>query len=223
MEKKYVYYMRCSTRMQGESKLGLQSQKTFLKHFFNDGPVMAEFVEVGSGTSAHNRPKLQEAIKLCQDNGYYLAVAKIDRLGRNTEEALAIFRTLSHRIVSADIPMLDEFSLTLYMAIATREALLCSLRTKGALTEKRKRQGEWRKGNQLFLNGEANKRSIASNKEKAERNPNNQRALAFLRNIDRSKKTLQQIADELNESGFQTSRGKEFKAQTVSMLLKRAA
>ena len=71
-------------------------------------------------------------------------MAKIDRLSRDTEQSLSIYRNLDGRLNSCDIPHLDKFTLTLFMAIADRERELIGLRTKQALDQKRKWVGEWR-------------------------------------------------------------------------------
>ena len=84
---------------------------------------------------------MQAAISLCKSRGATLVVAKVDRLSRDTEQALAIYRELDERLESCDIPNLDNFTLKLFMAIADRERKLISIRTKAALVEKVKRSG----------------------------------------------------------------------------------
>lgn len=216
-----VFYLRVSTKRQGESGLGLQAQKSFLNHFYKDHDVIGEFIEVQSGGDFNNRPKLKEAIELCQKENATLCVAKICRLRRNTECALKIYRQLNQRLESCDIPSLDEIPLTLFSALSTRKNTLIQLRTKMALDEKKKRDGEWRKGNQDFKNGNASIKGVQANKARTKLNQNNQRALAFLTNIEIKGKTLKFLADTLNSNGFKSSRGGVFYPSTIKMLLGR--
>jgi len=68
-----------------------------------------------------------------------MGVAKIDKLSRKTEQALQIYSELQARLESCDIPNLDKFTLTLFMAIADQERKLIGLRSKATLDEKRKK------------------------------------------------------------------------------------
>ena len=54
-----------------------------------------------------------------------------------TEGALSIYNELDKRLVSCDIPNLDKFTLTIFMAIADREKELIGIRTKAALKAKK--------------------------------------------------------------------------------------
>jgi len=189
---KYITYYRVSTKKQGESGLGLEAQQAYINHFVSQEQVVKSFVEVESAKSLLNRPKLKEAVQLCKENGYTLAIAKIDRLSRTTEDALKIFSTLKGRLFSCDVPNLDKFTLTLFMAIADRERELISIRTKAALDAKKGRTGEWRVS-QL----------TAADRKKSLRD---------------QKLTFAAIADRLNSEGFKSSRGKEFKPMTVRRL-----
>ena len=57
--------------------------------------------------------------------------------------------------------------------------------------------------------------------EKANENPNNKRAVAMLRILVKEGKTLQQMADILNDEGFTTSMGNKFRASTIYKIIKR--
>jgi DNA invertase Pin-like site-specific DNA recombinase len=217
--KSIVVYYRVSTKKQGESGLGLEAQRTYVKHFYPQEPL-AEFTEKLSGKDVANRPQLQQAIELCKKHNATLVVAKIDRLSRNTEQALRIYSDLSGRLESCDIPNLDKFTLTLFMAIADRERELISLRTKAALDEKRKHVGEWRKGSTAFRSGVASPMGVIARKEKASANANNKRAAAYVKSLRDSKEkpTWRQIAEQLNTCGFKTSKGGAFQATQAMRL-----
>lgn len=81
MKTKFVAYYRVSTQKQGNSKLGLEAQKsTVLNHLKGVAPV-AEFVYIESGTKkGNNRTEVDEAIQYCKANNAKLVIAKLDRL-----------------------------------------------------------------------------------------------------------------------------------------------
>lgn len=114
----YVLYFRVSTKRQEESGLGLEAQRAYIEHFYSGRKVIGEFTDIKSGKDVENRPELGKAVALCKKEKAVLVVAKIDRLSRNTEQALSIYRELDGRLESCDIPNLDKFTLTLFMAIA---------------------------------------------------------------------------------------------------------
>ncbi len=89
-------------------------------------------------------------------------------------------KVLVGRLQSCDIPNLDKFTLTLFMAIADRERELIGIRTKAALTEKRKRDGEWRKGSMAFREKLAVNKAVSAIQDNAAKNENNRRARALL-------------------------------------------
>ena len=55
-------------------------------------------------------------------------------------------------------------------------------------------------------------------KEKASSNPNNQKARKLVNLLRKNGKSLRQIAEELNEAGFKTSRGNQFGPEQVRRL-----
>jgi DNA invertase Pin-like site-specific DNA recombinase len=225
---RYVFYFRVSTKKQGESGLGLDAQRTYIEHFYgaytdvsrssNGKKVIGEFTETMSGKDVVSRPELKKAIALCKKENATLVVAKIDRLSRNTEDALMIYRELDGRLESCDIPNLDKFTLTLFMAIADRERELIGIRTKAALVEKRKRIGEWRQASLPFKDKTAVVKSGEVIKSKAKGNENNKRAAALIRSYREKGMNWLTIAGELNNAGFKTSRGKTFQAIQVQRI-----
>ncbi len=79
---KYVAYLRVSTTRQGTSGLGLDAQREIIRNYLQGESPISEFVEIESGRKT-DRPKLQEALKLCRREKATLIVAKLDRLSRN--------------------------------------------------------------------------------------------------------------------------------------------
>jgi DNA invertase Pin-like site-specific DNA recombinase len=215
---KYIAYYRVSTKKQGKSGLGLESQKAIIAHFTNGHEIIKEYTDILSG-STMERPQLQEAITECTKNGYTLIVAKIDRLSRTTEHALEIYATLNSRLTSCDVPNLDKFTLTIFMAIADREKELVRIRTIAALAAK-KAKG-FKLGTPGNLTDSGRRNAWKANKAKAARNENNMRALMLIYEYRDKGMILQDIADRLNGNGFKTSTGSQFMPVTVKRLYDR--
>jgi DNA invertase Pin-like site-specific DNA recombinase len=215
MPEDYIIYYRVSTKKQGDSGLGLAAQKAYINHFLTPEQIQAEFTEVQSGKNIQQRPVLQQAIEYCIQHNCTLAVAKIDRLSRKTEDALWIYEQLKGKLYSCDIPNLDKFTLTLFMAMADRERELIGIRTKQALDAKKAQCGEWR--NSTFSKAVRDK-GIQAIQQKSKSNPNNQRAMQIVILYKEKGWTLQAIAKALNQNGFRTSTNKLFHKTTVKRL-----
>jgi DNA invertase Pin-like site-specific DNA recombinase len=227
MKTNIIIYTRVSTKRQGDSGLGLEAQHAYINYFVTSHDkynVIQSYTEVASGNSIEckKRPMLCEALKLCIDNGYTLVVAKIDRLSRRTEDALNMFSQLGGRLISCDIPNLDKFTLTLYMAISDREREMISIRTKQALQSKKARNGKIKNSEQganNLLKTNAQAKAVEANIYKAKNNENNQRAKDIVKLLSSQGLNLQQIADYLNKRKFKSSQGYLFQKNTVRRLL----
>ena len=207
-----------STKKQGESGLGLEAQRAYIDHFYKDKPILAEFTDVRSGKTIHKRLELQKALALCKKERATLVVAKIDRLSRNTENALHIYKELGERLESCDIPNLDKFTLTLFMAIADRERVRISIRTQQAIEARRVRVGEWRVGGPNAKKAAAGLKGAQLVKEMADDNENGRRASALISMLRSSGKSYEEIAEQLNLAGFKTPRGSDFHKVQVRRL-----
>ena len=218
----YVAYLRVSTQKQGYSGLGLDAQKEIIQNYLSDKIPIAEYIEIESGRKTdRGRPKLKEALDLCRKTGAKLIVAKLDRLARNVAFLSQLLES-DVDIVFCDFPQANKMVLHILAAISQYEAELVATRTKQALAAK-KAQG-YTLGNPEHLMDkldEAVAKSVETNKRKAEENPNNKRAAAMLKVLAKEGKTLQEMADYLNEQGFTTSRGFKFTRSSVHVLLKR--
>lgn len=218
----YVAYLRVSTQKQGYSGLGLEAQKEIIQKYLSHKNPIAEYIEIESGRKTdRGRPKLKEALELCRKTGANLIVAKLDRLARNVAFLSQLLES-DVDIVFCDFPQANKIVLHILAAISQYEAELVATRTKQALAAK-KAQG-YTLGNPEHLMDkldEAIAKSVETNKRKAEENPNNRRAAAMLRVLVKEGKTLQEMADYLNEQGFTTSKGYKFTRSSVHVLLKR--
>jgi DNA invertase Pin-like site-specific DNA recombinase len=210
-----------STKRQGESGLGLEAQRAYIKHFYSGKKVIGEFIDIKSGKDVDNRPELQKAIALCKKEKAVLVVAKIDRLSRNTEQALSIYQELDGRLESCDLPNLDEFTLTVFIAITDRERELISIRTRQALTAKKKRDGEWRRPGKGLADPDILGRSVRTITGTAAANENNRRAAETIAEKRKLGMSWSAIAALLNKTGFLTARGKQFQAVQVKRIFQR--
>jgi DNA invertase Pin-like site-specific DNA recombinase len=214
----YVGYFRVSTKVQGESKLGLEGQLAIVEHFASE-QYAACFRDIASGKSTNGREGLKAAIKLCKTGDHTLVVAKADRLSRSVRDALEIFDDLEGRLMCCDVPNTDRFTLTLIFAVAERERELISIRTKAALEAKRQREGRQRiNGNPQHLTDEVRAAGRAARTKRALAKNHQARILAH--EMRSNGRTLAYIADKLNQSEITTSRGAQFQATSVARLLK---
>ena len=218
----YVAYLRVSTQKQGFSGLGLEAQKEIIQNFLYDKNPIAEYIEVESGRKTDKgRPKLKEALEVCRKTGAKLIVAKLDRLARNVAFLSQLLES-DVDIVFCDFPQANKMVLHILAAISQYEAELVATRTKQALAAKKARGAVLGNPDHLLENlDSAIAKSVETNKRKAEENPSNKRAAAMLKVLAKEGKTLQEMADYLNEQGFTTSKGYKFTRSAVLVLLKR--
>lgn len=220
--KKFISWRRVSTKKQGSSGLGLEAQKDIIDYFVKSekGELVADFEEVYTGTELSGCTELRKAISMCKQLDATLIIAKSDRF-RSTIEALQILEEVGEdRIMFCDLPHTDKFTLTLFFAIAEREALLISLRTKAALKAKKERGeltgGACRKGDYTDSLESARKASAQSRREQAQNNVANKEFREFIEDWEQihgkitANTDFQPIADKLNERGKTTSTGLPF-------------
>ncbi len=245
--KKFISYRRVSTDKQGASGLGLEAQADIINYFVerDGGKMIEDFSEVHSGKDLTECRELRKAIAAAKKNDAVLIIAKTDRF-RNVSQALEVLDLMGEgNIMFCDLPHTDRFTLTLFFALAERERLITSIRTKQALKAKKER-GE-RLGSPLFVGrpGETiedaeerkekadNVREIATQKAAksrrgaADNNPNNVRAWAAIEGkrakaaTEGKSVSLQELADFLNANNFTTSTGGSFNKMAVKRLQQR--
>lgn len=214
---KYIAYYRVSTKRQGESQLGLKAQKHAVERFISPEMIDKEFTEVETGTSKKYRPILNEAIELCKNTGATLIIAKLDRLARNVSFVSSLMDS-KVKFKAVDMPQANELTIHIMSAIAQHEAKAISKRVKEGLAQSTKKLGT-----PANLTEEARLRGLESIRHKAKNNPNNKRALAFIKIMPYKEMKLRELAEELNSNGFKTSTGKDFGTTQVIRLLKKIA
>lgn len=135
METKYVSWRRVSTFKQNRSGLGLAAQADIIDYFIkrDGGCLIADYSECYTGKDLNGCIELRKAIAHAKREKAILIIAKSDRF-RNCQEALGVLDEMGEgNIEFCDIPHTDRFTLTLFFALAEREALIVSIRTKQAL------------------------------------------------------------------------------------------
>ena len=188
--KKFVSWRRVSTKRQGSSGLGLEAQKEIIRYFVERecGELVADFKECYTGTDLNGCTELKKAIALAKDNDAVLIIAKTDRF-RNTIEALQVYDDMGDgNIMFCDLPHTDKFTLTLFFALAEREALIVSIRTKQALAAKKAR-GEalggatdaWRDAYDAKSDEQKHQEGVAKGRTKNARHLESRDVQAFLK------------------------------------------
>ena len=213
---RYVAYFRVSTARQGQSGLGLEAQQAAVLRFLpSDAIRVADFVEVESGRKSA-RPQLAAAIALAQREGAVLLVAKLDRLARSVA-FLATLMESRVRFQAVDLPAADEFTLHILAAVAQKEAAAISSRTRDALAAKKARG--FQLGTPANLTPAARALGLAARQANAQANVRNRQAAQLATLLKANGATLRAIADQLNQSGYCTRRGKAFHPMGVQRLL----
>ena len=171
MAKKYISWRRVSTFKQNKSGLGLEAQKEIIRYFVerDGGELIADYSECYTGKELSGCIELRKAMAHAKKEGAILVIAKTDRF-RNCQEALGILDEMGEgRIEFCDLPHSDRFTLTLFWALAEREALITSIRTRQALAAKKARGEKTGGASQAWLESYASKSNEQKHKESMER------------------------------------------------------
>lgn len=215
--KNFVAYYRVSTQKQGNSGLGLHAQRSTVKNYIgSSNSLLGEYTEIESGKN-DKRTELQKAIGYAKTNNATLVIAKLDRLSRN---ASFIFQLRDSNVdfTCCDIPDANTMTIGIFALLAQQEREMISERTKKALKAK-KAQGHTLGKPENFTNA-MRKKGREAHHDKAVENENNRRAYSFIQVLRKQKATYRFIAQKLNESGFKTSRGNIFYANSIRQIEK---
>jgi len=211
----YVCYYRVSTRAQGRSGLGLSDQQAIASRYLREeDKLVGEFTEIESGRKS-DRPKLIEAIRVCQQQGAKLLIAKLDRLSRNVAFVMTL-RDSGVNFVACDLPDANTLTVGMMVTFAQYEAE----RTRAALAQK-KAQG-FKLGKPENLTQESIQKGEEVRRQNAAFHKANIQATELSQLYRNQGLTYAQIAEKLNQNHFQTRRNKQFDGTTVYRLLKRA-
>lgn len=223
---KWIAYYRTSTKSQ---HLGLKAQQMKVQQAAQEsGATILEEIEEQESGKECNRPGLNRAMALARKHGATLVVAKHDRISRDLAFAANTVLKSDVNFKILNFPpeaMTDPLLFGVYYGMAQREAQLISERTKDALA-KLKAQGVVLgnpNGARAIIKDEVKAKSAESKRRKADENANNVAASNEIKRFATTgvKRTLQAIADHLNNNGFYTSTGREHTRKSVQLLCKR--
>lgn len=248
---KLIGLVRVSTRMQGESGLGLDAQRAAIEGYraSTGGILLRSYTEIESGKhdDIESRPQLRAALADAGLARARLVIAKLDRLVRSTS-VMAYIKRSGVPFTACDNPYANELTIDILVAVAANEARMISQRTKDALKAYRagnrisKRVREMypdgvppeiaeatagKLGAQLpqcrNLKGEAQKQGTIAAAEARRR-----RAAESYRHLEPTMHQLrgdglsfQAIADRLNELGHRTAGDRPWSRGQVKRILDR--
>lgn len=229
--KKFVSWRRVSTKKQEKSGLGLEAQKDIISHFVNTekGELIADFCEAYTGKDLNGCIELKKAIEFSKANDAILIIAKSDRF-RNTIEALQIYDEMGEgKIYFCDLPHTDKFTLTIFFALAEREAMLISIRTKAALAvQKRKieqeggfysKSGNWCTSLGGTTTGQAKGGKVNGEKRRKEAmNDEKNNMIAAMLEGCNTPQDIDKVVERLNARGIRTHSGLEFTRNRLTAL-----
>ncbi|SFQ83016.1 recombinase family protein [Hymenobacter arizonensis] len=212
----YILYLRVSTQRQGLSGLGLEGQRLIAHRSLQPGDrILAEYIEVESGRK-NNRPEMAKVIVQTRGLGATLLVAEMSRLARSVYFTSKLMEE-KVRFKACDIPNADEFTINILAAVAQKAAKDISESTKRGLSAKKARGFTLGQPQNFTAASRALGRAMVRlNAQEAVPNKQARRLASLLR---RDGMTLAAIAQELNEHGYRTSRGRTFRKSTVHRLL----
>ena len=212
---KYVVLLRVSSTKQGADGNGIQAQRRdinlFLQHQ-EDPVVVAELVEVESGAEV-NRPVLDQAIRLCQEEKATLLVQKVDRLSRDLERLARIVKMKDVPIRVACLPNADNFQIHLFGCLASQEREFISQRTRAAMASAKARGIKFGNPKLAELN--------RTRKNQAKKTANSIAPIVLP--LRQKGMTLQEIANTLNAMGVKTTKGNELYPMQVKRIIERAS
>ena len=223
-----VGYHRVSTDAQSKSGLGLEAQQLAVQDHAERQAckLIASYTEIETGKrdTLDNRPELRKAIAHAKRSGATLVVAKLDRLTRSVA-VLSMLQTSGVDFVACDNPYANRITIQILAAVAEDEVRRISERTKAALAAYKCR------GGRLGASRTQSRNLTTEARERGARNAGRivktkaDEAYADIadnvRNLRAGGKTLQQIAEELNQNGHTTRRGKPWNPMQVRRVLLR--
>lgn len=136
----FVGYIRCSTKRQSASGLGLDAQTLMIEQYVEsqgNSKVVKVFTEVESGGN-NDRSILNECLAFAKSRNLTLVVARLDRLSRSVKLIAGLLDS-GINFVIADNPNANKLTIGLLSCVAQYEREIVSLRIKEALFQAKQR------------------------------------------------------------------------------------
>ncbi|ALG70095.1 hypothetical protein VY88_09455 [Azospirillum thiophilum] len=216
---RYVAYYRVSTRDQGRSGLGLDAQRAAVQRFLrDDDTLVAEHQDIETG-KRDDREGLGQALRACRIYNAVLLIARLDRLSRNIAFVTRLMAD-GVQFVSVDNPAINELTVHILAAVAEAERKAISERTRLALAAAKARGTKL--GNPANLKGqdEGRQRGAAAVAAQAAKRAADLRDVIAAIQAD-GVTSRRGIARELNRRGIRSTRGQDWSAGQVHVLLGR--
>lgn len=210
---KYITYFRVSTQRQGQSGLGMEAQQAAVDSYLLNigGEVVGSYQDIESGKN-NKRTGLDNALRRCRLTGATLLIAKLDRLSRNKAFLFSMMESKA-KFVCADMPEANEMTLGFMALIADYEGKAISTRTKAALAAAKARGVKL--GNIGNLTNTDTTAAVKANQTRAQsRNAEMFQVITELEQ-EHGKQTLAAMAGLLNDAGYTTTRGANWRASSV--------
>ena len=212
----FVAYFRVSTTKQGESGLGLDSQRGAVADYVSrsgGGIVLADFTDIESGAK-DDRPELLKALRKCRLTGATLLIAKLDRLSRNRRFLMELADSKLN-FVAVDMPEANSLTVGILACMADYERQLISERTKAALKAAKERGTVLGNPNlQAVRNSDTTAAQAAWQATTAARRGEGREVCLELI-AEHGELSTRKLADHLNGAGYKTATGKQWSAPQV--------
>jgi DNA invertase Pin-like site-specific DNA recombinase len=215
-----VELIRVSTKRQGASKLGLNSQKAAIKDFCQrEGiTIIKSFVEVESGAkNSMGRPTLQAALTYAKENNVPIICSTLCRLSRSVHVISGLMVKGVNFIICEFGREVEPFIIHLYASLAEQERGRISSRTKAALHQAKLRGVVL--GNPRL--DEARLKSNQANKARGDKTYARVLPLLVIA-WENEATTLKDYAEALNGFGCLTARGSKWSTGSVGRFVRRA-
>jgi site-specific DNA recombinase len=219
---KAVGYVRVSTDKQAERGCSLEAQAEKIRAMavVHGTDLQDMIVDGGESAKSLQRPGMERLLALVNGRKVdAVIIAKLDRLTRSVRDLcrlLELFEKKNVALISV-AESLDTGSaagrlvITIMAAVSQWEREAIGERTRDAMAHKR-RQCE-RVGNIAFGY------RLAPDGAHVEPDEREQAAITAIRKLRASGRTLRQIATDLNQEGYRTRRGSEWRLESVVRVL----
>jgi len=229
-----IAYYRVSTKKQGESGLGLESQKNLVFGYLREEPDY-EFTEIETGTN-EEREQLGLALELTKKLKGRLIIANVSRLSRKASLVLML-QDSNVDFTCCDNPNANPLTIGILALVAQDYSDTLSNNTKNALGRLRERELQknpnFRLGCPIGKSGFENEnpkegkmaaseiRALAESKKK-ERFEKEKPVRGLVYSLHQSGKSLGFICKLLNDGGFKTPyKDSVWTKATISLIIKR--
>ena len=220
--KQAIAYIRVSSREQGKSGFGLESQKAEIEGFakaagYRIVQVYSEVASVVGGSSLEKRPVLQKAIAHAKGKDWSLIVSRLDRLSRDADEIETLTMASGITIVSARTDGGSGYvTIRTEAARIQKETEMLSERTRAGIARARRQGATF--GNKVNL-PEAQRLGVKTNQKLAQaRRQELGPVISELR--AKGATTGADIARLLNARGLRTPRGQPWTDANIRRVLR---